>query len=74
MECDSEDCWGNYCATVGAADIDRSGRVDVSDVLSVVGAHGQSGTANDLDQSGIVDVNDVLEVLGYFQLVTTTCL
>ena len=64
----------NYCATVGAADFDLSGRVDVSDILSVISAHGESGGANDLDQSGAVDVNDVLEIIGYHEMDTTECL
>jgi hypothetical protein len=63
-----------FCTTVGAGDFDRSGRVGVNDVLSVLSAFGQSGTVNDLDQSGTVDVNDVLEILSYFHVDTTTCL
>jgi hypothetical protein len=46
-------------------DLDGSGRVDVGDVLTILGAWGPCDTcAADLDGSGAVDVADLLELLG----------
>ena len=45
-------------------DIDGSGAVDVSDLLTLLGAWGPcNGCASDLDNNGLVDVSDLLTVL-----------
>lgn len=44
-------------------DINCSGGVDVSDLLSVINAWGQSGTPSDVNGSGTVEVGDLLAVI-----------
>jgi len=53
--CDESSCTG---------DIDGDGTVDVTDILAVVGAWGNTSGPEDVNQDGIVDVSDVLVVVG----------
>jgi hypothetical protein len=45
-------------------DTDCSGAVNVTDLLAVIGAWGQTGGSADIDGSGGVDVTDLLSVIG----------
>jgi hypothetical protein len=51
------------CTFACPADLDGSGAVDVTDLLALLGAWGQSGVPADLDGSGTVDVGDLLMLL-----------
>jgi subtilisin family serine protease len=54
-----DECEGLPCPE----DLDGSGDVDVTDLLDLLAAWGQSGVPADLDGSGIVDVGDLLQLL-----------
>jgi hypothetical protein len=63
-------CGATYLAQVAChsappcpADLDGNGVVNVSDLLALLGAWGQSGVPADLDGSGAVDVADLLMLL-----------
>lgn len=63
---DDEDGDGlpDECVSDCPADLDGNSVVDVSDLLMLLGAWGQSGQPADLDGSGSVDVGDLLILLG----------
>jgi hypothetical protein len=45
-------------------DVTGDGTVDVTDILAVVGAWGNTSGPEDVNQDGIVDVSDLLAVVG----------
>ena len=53
--CDEASCTG---------DVNNDSNVDVTDLLEVVGAWGDSGGPADVNGDGIVNVADILEVVG----------
>ena len=55
----------SYCDDVSCVgDVTGDGTVDVTDILAVVGAWGNTSGPEDVNQDGIVDVSDLLAVVG----------
>ena len=55
----------SYCDEVSCVgDVSGDGTVDVTDILAVIGAWGNTSGPEDVNQDGIVDVSDVLVVVG----------
>ena len=55
----------SYCDEVSCVgDVSGDGTVDVTDILAVVGAWGNTSGPEDVNQDGIVNVSDVLVVVG----------
>ncbi len=55
----------SFCDEVSCVgDVSGDGTVDVTDILAVVGAWGNTSGPEDVNQDGIVDVSDVLVVVG----------
>ena len=54
IDCENPDC---------PSDIDGNGAVDVTDLLAIIGAWGNTGGPEDIDGNGSVDVGDLLAVI-----------
>jgi hypothetical protein len=46
------------------ADLNKSGKIDVEDLLMLLGAYGSSKASGDVNKSGKVDIEDLLVLLG----------
>ena len=54
----------SFCESSCTGDVNGDGMVDVTDILAVVGAWGETGGPADVNGDGIVDVSDILELVG----------
>jgi len=65
-------CIGGSCNGGGGgsaclpADLNKSGKIDIEDLLVLLGAYGSSKASGDVNKSGKVDIEDLLVLLGSY--------